>query len=82
MLLIHLQELPTHLCVHSTTSHILCKGREPPALQRDQGPKSSESLLFLQRTFISSGSITDFQPAESPLPPNLLVSLVHGKCSR
>lgn len=79
MLLIHLQELPTHLRVHSTTSHILCKGREPPALQRDQGPKSSESLLFLQRTFISSGSITDFQPAESPLPPNLLVSLVHGK---
>lgn len=79
MLLIHLHEFPTHLHVHSSASHILCKGREPPALQWDQRSKSSESFLFLQRTFMSSGSITDFHPAESPLPLNLLLSLVHGK---
>lgn len=79
MLLIHLQELPTHLHVHSSASHILCEGREPLALQWDQRPKSSESLLFLQRTFMSSGSITDFHPAESPLPLNPFLSLVQGK---
>lgn len=79
MLLIHLRELPTHLHVHSSASHILCKGRKPPAVRWEQGPKSSESLLFLQRTFMSSGSITNFHPAESPLPLNVLLSLVHGK---
>lgn len=80
LLLIHLQQLPTHLHVHSSAAHILCKRREPSAVRWEQGPKSSESLLFLQRrTFMSSGSITDFHPAESSQPLNLFLSLIHGK---